>query len=134
MLGRTRLVNNTWVNQSSYLKTTSDVLNLSSLPFQTSRLAGSDLVMEEEINKQLRNLPDTIISLQYNPDEFLTFRVCTVSQGEIIRSATQSIGLKCRIGGKTYIFNREHLNQMSNRERRELFNYLGVNGSELLLD
>ena len=131
MLGTTRLINSTTAKHWSQQKAERYQLDLSILSSQTSRSAASNVVVEQDINRQLNSIPDTIISLQYNPNEFLTFRVCKANYGEIVRSGNKVVGLQCQIAGKTYTFNHEHFNQMSKRECRDLFNYLGVNSHQL---
>ena len=108
--------------------------NWSRLSTLESNSDGSDLVAGEDFYQQIESFSDTIISLQYTPDEFLTFRVCNADQGQIWQLGTRVTGLRCRIGDTFYTFNREHLSMMSNRERQELFNQLGVDGSQLLQD
>ncbi|HEY9707389.1 MAG TPA: hypothetical protein V6D48_04210 [Oculatellaceae cyanobacterium] len=131
MLASTRRINTT-VNHLSQQKAERYQQDLSILSSQTSRSDVSNGVMEQDINQQLNNIPDTIISLQYKPNQFLTFRVCQANQGEIVRSGSKVDGLQCQIAGKTYTFNYEHFNQMSKRECRDLFNYLGVNSKQIL--
>lgn len=80
---------------------------------------------------QLQRFSNTIISLQYNCNVFLSFRVNQVQQGQIIYNNAKAIGVQCLLNGKSYVFTREHLDQMSNREQSELFDYLGVDDSEL---
>lgn len=133
MPGTTRLINNTPVKHLSHQQEDRHGLNLPILSSQTSRLVDSKRVMEQDINQQLSSIPDTIISIQYNPNEFLTFRVCKANQGKIVRSGSKVVGLQCQIGDKTYTFDHEHFNQMSKRECRDLFNYLGVNDSQLFM-
>lgn len=89
----------------------------------------SDLVQGEDFYQQLKSFSNTIISVQYNKDELLSFKVSQVERGEVVYSNTQPIGLRCLLGGKTYTFKREHLDLMSNRECRELFDHLGVDDS-----
>lgn len=96
--------------------------------------AVSDVVKGEDFYQQLSSLSNIIISVQYNEDKFLNFKVYQAKQGKFVYSNTQVIGLECLIGGKTYTFNREHLDQMSNRECSELFNQLGVDGSQFFLN
>jgi hypothetical protein len=131
MLASTRLINTT-VNHLSQQKAERYQRDLSILSSQTSRSAVSNGVMEQDINQQLNSIPNTIISLQYNPNEFLTFRVCKANHGEIVKSGSKVVGLQCQIAGKTYTFNHEHFNQMSKRECSDLFNYLGLNSRQLL--
>lgn len=132
MPSTTRRINSTTLKHLSQQKAERYQLDLSILSSQTSRSAVSNVVMEQDINQQLNNIPNTIISLQYNSKEFLTFRVCTANQGEIVKSGSKVVGLQCQIAGKTYTFNHEHFNQMSKRECSDLFNYLGVNSRQLL--
>lgn len=91
----------------------------------------SSWVAGEDFYQKLKNTPDIIISIQYNSDELLSFRVNSVQHGEIIYSGVTAIGLQCQIGGKTYLLTQEHFEQMSTREYRTLLECLGINSSEL---
>ena len=132
MLGISRRINSTTVNHLSQQQAERYQLDLSIVSSTTSRSAVSNAIVEQDINQQLNSIPDTIISLQYNSNEFLTFRVCQANRGEIVKSGSKVVGLQCRIGDKTYTFNHEHFNQMSKRECNDLFNYLGINSRQLL--
>ncbi len=116
------------LSQSQEESRAADFLTPSS---QTNHLSTSNTFIEENFYQELRKLPTTIISFQYNPDEFLTFKVYEASLGRIMRAGTETVGLQCRIGGKTYLFSREHLDTMSNSECRELLNHLEISDSEL---
>jgi hypothetical protein len=83
-----------------------------------------------DLYQRLDNTPNTIISLQYDPDNFLSFKVYEASEGVIVRQRIGAIAIQCQIRGKTYKLTREHLSQLSNRERCELFGHLGVNDSQ----
>lgn len=83
-----------------------------------------------DLYQRLDNTPNTIISLQYDPDNFLSFKVYEASEGAIVRPSLGAIAIQCQIRGKTYKLTGEHLSQLSNRERRELFGHLGVNDSQ----
>lgn len=78
------------------------------------------------------NLPNTIISIQYSDNDFLSFRVHNVSRGQIVYDGTKAMGLRCQINRRFYTLNEKHFQQMSNRECRDLFNYLKLDGSELV--
>lgn len=78
----------------------------------------------------LNNRSSSIISLQYNPDEFLSFKVYEANQGAIVRRGFKDIALQCQIRGTTYTFSDEHLDQMSKRELNDLFNHLGFNSNQ----
>ena len=80
--------------------------------------------------QSLKEISNTTISLQYDSDTFLSFKVYEASQGSIVPTQLKDIALKCQIRGTTYLFNREHLDQMSNRERHELFNHLEVDTND----
>ena len=82
--------------------------------------------------QSLKEIPNTTISLQYDPNTFLSFKVYDASQGAIVLTTLKEIALQCQIRGTTYLLTRVHMDQMSNRERNELFNYLGVETSEFL--
>lgn len=83
-----------------------------------------------DLYQRLDHTPNTIISLQYDPKNFLSFKVYEASKGVIVRQKLGTIAIQCQIRGKAYQLTREHLSQLSNRERRELFDHLGVNGSQ----
>lgn len=80
----------------------------------------------EKFYHRLDNVPNTIISLQYNSKKFLTFKVNEASQGAIVHQGVQNkeVAVQCQIRGTTYILTREHLDQLSNRERGDLLNHL----------
>ena|SRR3712207_729868 len=80
---------------------------------------------------QLDNRPNTIISLQYDSDKLLSFKVYEAKLGAIVRRGNQDVALECQIRGKTYTLTREHLKQMSNRECQELFKHLEIDGQQL---
>lgn len=82
--------------------------------------------VSDNFYQQLDNISNTTLSLQYDRHNFLTFKVYEASQGVILRQEVENIALQCRIRGATYRFTREHLEQLSNRELRELFDHLGV--------
>jgi hypothetical protein len=84
----------------------------------------------ENFYQRLNDTSNTIISLQYNPKNFVSFKIYDASQGTIVNHENGEYALKCRVHGRTYLFTREHLDQLSNRERHELFNHLGVNSNQ----
>jgi|SRR5919199_6551798 hypothetical protein len=77
-------------------------------------------------DQRLENISNTTISLQYNRDTFLSFKVYEASEGFIMRQGDEIIGFDCLIRGTTYRFTREHLEQLSTRELHELCNQLGI--------
>ncbi|MEW6492535.1 MAG: hypothetical protein AB1589_08500 [Cyanobacteriota bacterium] len=81
-----------------------------------------------DVHQQLNSIPNTIISLQYQSNKFLTFKVNEASYGAVLRQGAEdtNIALQCQIRGTTYTFTRDHLDQLSNRECRELLNQLGL--------
>jgi len=83
-------------------------------------------VASENFYQKLQSLSNTIISLQYNPDNFLTFKVQEASFGSIVRHGNENIAIQCQIRGTTYTFTHEHLDQMSKRELNDLVNQLGL--------
>lgn len=89
-------------------------------------------IAKENFYEQLTNNPDTIISIQYSQKEFLSFHVRQVSQGQVVNSGTEAVGLRCQIGGKVYTFSQDHLMQMSNRESNELFQHLEIDSRQFL--
>jgi hypothetical protein len=107
------------------------VINKSSFPGFFSISHGT---AQTDFYQELQNFSNTIISIQYNCNVFLSFRVNQVQRGEIVYSNAKAVGVQCLLNGKTYVFTREHLDQMSNREQSELFDYLGVDDSELFGD
>ena len=80
----------------------------------------------ENLYQQLETISNTTISLQYNATKFLTFKVYEASKGKLLSQEHESYTLQCQIRGTTYKLTREHLDQLSNRERRELLNHLGI--------
>lgn len=83
-------------------------------------------VVSGDFYQNLQSLSNSIISLQYKPDKFLTFKVQEASFGSIVRQENKNIAIRCLIRGTTYTFTHEHLDQMSKRELNDLFNHLGV--------
>ena len=83
-------------------------------------------VASDNFYQQLQSLSNTIISLQYNPDNFLTFKVQEASFGSIVRQENENIAIRCQIRGTTYTFTYKHLDQMSKRELNDLLNQLGL--------
>lgn len=134
MVVASRPINNTSNKSEAQRNSERYLPNWSTPSAHLSNLDIKDLVAGEDFYQQINSFSDTIISFQYNSDEFLTFKVCNAEQGYILRSGTKAIGLRCQIGDQLYTFNREHLSMMSNRERNELFKQLGVNGNQLLQD
>lgn len=84
--------------------------------------------VSQDFYRQLDNISNTIISLQYNRDKLLSFRVSEASCGAIISqgSGGNNAAIQCDIRGNIYNFTREHIEQLSNRECRELFKHLGI--------
>jgi len=83
-------------------------------------------VAAENFYQKLQSLSNTIISLQYKPDNFVTFKVQEASFGSIVRQENETIAIQCQIRGATYTFTYEHLDQMSKRELNDLLNHLGL--------
>ncbi len=79
----------------------------------------------EDFYQQLKSISNTIISLQYEANTFLSFKVHEACLGSIV-SPEPNLILQCHIRGNTYTFTREHLDQLSNREYRELLNHLKI--------
>jgi hypothetical protein len=80
----------------------------------------------ENLYQQLETISNTTISLQYNTNKFLTFKVYEASKGKLLSQEHENYTLQCQIRGTTYKLTREHLDQLSNRERRELLNHLKI--------
>lgn len=91
----------------------------------------SNAVVDTNFYQRLNQFSNTIISIQYNRDELLSFRVKNVQQGNITRDEVKGTGLLCRINKKAYFFTRNHLEQMSDREQSELFDHLGIDGRQI---
>ena len=98
-----------------------------SVSLQNYAQTSANSVDSEKLYQQLKNLPNSIISLQYNPEKFLSFKVYEVNLKAIVFHKFQATTLQCQIRGATYTFTDEHLDQMTNRELNDLFNYLGIN-------
>ena len=94
------------------------------LPLQTKTDFHS--VASENFYQKLQSLSNTIISLQYKPGNFLTFKVQEASFGSIVRQENETIAIQCQIRGTTYTFTHEQLDQMSKRELNDLLNHLGL--------
>ena len=88
----------------------------------------------ESLYQRLESISSTTISLQYDANHFLTFKVYEASEGIILRQGVEFMGVQCLIRGTTYRLTREHLDQLSNRELRELLNHLGIQDSHLQLN
>ena len=78
----------------------------------------------ENLYQQLESIPNTTISLQYDPNNFLSFKIYEASKGVIVDQDRENSVVQCQIRSTTYTFTREHLDQLSNREHRELFSQL----------
>jgi hypothetical protein len=87
-------------------------------------------VGSEEFYQSLKELSNTIISLQYAPKEFLSFKVREATLGRIVSQGLGDTVFQCQIRGTTYTFTREHLEQMSKREFNELFAHLRLNSNQ----
>jgi hypothetical protein len=87
------------------------------------------------VYQELNSTPNTTISLPYNSKDFLSFKVYEARQGAIVRQEgkdkKEDVALRCEIRGTTYTFSHDHLDLLSNSERRDLFNYLGIDGGQL---
>jgi hypothetical protein len=79
----------------------------------------------ENLYQRIKIIPNTIISIQYNSNKFLAFKVNEASQGAIVREG-QNPAIQCKIRGTRYTLTHEHLNQLNTRERRDLFSHLGI--------
>ncbi|HEY9596074.1 MAG TPA: hypothetical protein V6D33_00190, partial [Cyanophyceae cyanobacterium] len=60
--------------------------------------------------------------------KFLSFKVYEATKGEIVHQGLDEddMTIRCQIRDTIYTFTREHLDQLSNRERHELFKQLGI--------
>ncbi|HEY9611531.1 hypothetical protein [Allocoleopsis sp.] len=88
----------------------------------------------ESLYQRLESISSTTISLQYEVNNFLTFKVYEASEGIILRQGLEFMGVQCLIRGITYRLTHEHLDQLSNRELRELLNHLGIQDSHFQLN
>jgi hypothetical protein len=82
----------------------------------------------------LQKLSNTTIFFQYDTETFLSFKVYEATQGVLVYLKSGEIALRCQIQGATYTLTQEHMIQIGHRERQELFNQLGVNGSQIFQD
>lgn len=89
-----------------------------------------DGVGSEDFYQQVRSSSNTIISIQYKPKEFLSFKVYEARSGVIVNEGVNDLALQCQVRGTSYTFNRKHLDQMSKREINELFNHLMLDSSK----
>ena len=82
----------------------------------------------------LQKLSNTRIFFQYDAETFISFKVYEASQGVLVYLKSGEIAIQCQIQGTTYTLTQEHMIQIGHRERQELFNQLGVNGSQIFRD
>ncbi len=87
--------------------------------------------MSATIYQPSKAVSSAIISIDYQPKQFLSFDVTEASQGHIVCSDNRATALECQIRGTTYTFNPKHLEIMSNSERYILYSHLDVDGSKL---
>ncbi len=130
MSSSSNFVNHASITNLSQLEARHYLLERSSSASYPNPDSIDDYVSGEDFYRQLKTVPNTVISVQYSTKEFLSFNICKIKQGRIVNSGTKGIALQCQISGKTYTFTHAHFNQMSNRERYELFNYLGLDANQ----
>lgn len=87
--------------------------------------------MPATIYQQPKTMSSVIISLDYRPHQFLSFKVTEAREGEIVWYGNQATALRCQIRGKSYTFDRQHLEIMSQSERNILYSKLGIDGNKL---
>jgi len=90
--------------------------------------------MSETTYKSVSSIPSLIISVIEKGKLLVSFNITEAKQGEIMWSKNKAYALRCQIRGKIYSFEREHLNILSQSERKTLFDWLKVDGSELNWD
>ena len=88
-------------------------------------------VASQDFYQQINSSSSTIISLQYKPKQFVSFKVYEAKGGAIVRQGANEVALRCQIRGTTYTFTNEHIDQMSMRELSELLNHLGMDANQL---
>ncbi len=81
--------------------------------------------VSQEFYHSLSNISNTIISLQYDSSKFLCFKVYEVRLMTLV-NPEPNLAIQCQIQGNTYLFTREHFDQLSEREYRELLNHLKI--------
>lgn len=81
--------------------------------------------VSQEFYQSLRTISNTIISLQYDSSKFLCFKVYEVRLMTLV-NPEPNLAIQCQIQGNTYLFTREHFDQLSDREYRELLNHLKI--------
>ncbi len=82
----------------------------------------------------LQKFSNTEIFIHYNSETYISFKVYEASQGVPVYLQSGEMALQCQIRGNTYTLTRYHITLMSNRECHELFNHLGVDGSQFFQD
>lgn len=82
----------------------------------------------------LKIFSNTTIFIQYNPENFLSFRVYEISQGIIVYQKSGDMAIQCHIRDTAYLLTRNHILQMSYHESQEFFNHLGIDSSQFLPD
>jgi hypothetical protein len=75
--------------------------------------------------QHLTNISNTIIYLQYDSVKFVCFKVYEARLGTLV-NPPPNLAIQCQIQGNTYIFTREHFDQLSDREYQELLNHLKI--------
>ncbi|NET59437.1 MAG: hypothetical protein F6K47_25830 [Symploca sp. SIO2E6] len=84
--------------------------------------------------ESVSSTPSLIISVIEDGSLLVSFDVTEATQGKIMHSGHKAYALCCEIRGQTYSFTREHLDILSSSERKILYDWLKVDGSELNWD
>ena len=87
--------------------------------------------MPATIYQQPKTMSSVIISMDYRPNQFLSFKVTEASEGQIVWYGNKATALRCQIRRQNYTFERQHLEIMSQSERNVLYNQLGIEGNQL---
>jgi hypothetical protein len=106
-----------------------EIMQLAIIPPKPS--ATKTGVSSNDFYQKIKNSSNTIVSLQYNNDKFLSFKVYEAQSGTLVRQGDKDIALRCQIRGSVYTFTREHVTQMSKREFNDLLSHLGIDSSQL---
>ena len=86
--------------------------------------------VSSDFYQHLKSISNTILSLQYDSSKFLCFKIYEARLVTLV-NPPPNLAIQCQIQGNTYIFTREHFDQLSDREYKELLNHLKIDNAFL---
>ena len=81
--------------------------------------------VSSDFYQNLKSISNTIIYLQYDSSKFVCFKIYEARLGTLV-NPPPNLAIQCQIQGNTYIFTREHFDQLSDSEYQELLNHLKI--------